>query len=77
MADERQDRNAADGARDSRDENDAALQEELRREASEGKDLIGDTGRDRNVSGSSSWVTLPEEEKSSGSDGERGGGAER
>jgi hypothetical protein len=36
------------------------LQEELRRESAEVSDAIGDIATDRNVSGSSSWTTLPE-----------------
>jgi hypothetical protein len=35
------------------------LQEELRRESAEVSDVIGDIAEDRNVSGSSSWTTLP------------------
>ena len=37
------------------------LQEELRRESAEVSDAIGDIAEDRNVSGSSTWTTLPEE----------------
>jgi hypothetical protein len=37
------------------------LQEELRRESAEVADAIGDIAADRNVSGSSTWTTLPEE----------------
>ena len=37
-----------------------ALQAELRREAAEGRTLGGDLATDRTLSGSSSWVTLPE-----------------
>ena len=36
------------------------LQEELRRESAEVSDVIGDTAEDRNVSGSSTWTTLPD-----------------
>jgi hypothetical protein len=42
-------------------EGDAGLQEELNREAAEGKDSLGDVGSNRNLSGSSTWETLPEE----------------
>lgn len=37
------------------------LQEELRRESAEVSDVIGDIADDRNVSGSSTWTTLPDE----------------
>lgn len=36
----------------------AALQEELRRESAERDELGGDTATNRNLSGSSTWVTL-------------------
>src|SRR3954470_13241893 len=36
------------------------LQEELRRESAELTGAVGDIAEDRNVSGSSSWTTLPE-----------------
>lgn len=37
-----------------------ALQAELYREAAEGAKLVGDMQSNTNVSGSSSWTTLPE-----------------
>jgi hypothetical protein len=43
-------------------DNDASLQEELRRESAEAADAIGDIAENRNVSGSSTWTTLPENE---------------
>ncbi|MEO8909819.1 MAG: hypothetical protein ABI408_06275 [Gemmatimonadaceae bacterium] len=36
-----------------------ALEQELERERSEGTDAIGDAATDRNLSGSSTWTTLP------------------
>ena len=36
------------------------LQEELQRESAEVADAVGDIASDRNLSGSSSWTTLPE-----------------
>lgn len=39
---------------------DAAVEKEIRREEGEGRDLIGDTRDNRNLSGSSTWETLPE-----------------
>ena len=50
---------AARGGADAPDNDESALQEEMRREAAEGADLLGDTSTDRNLSGSSTWVTLP------------------
>jgi hypothetical protein len=41
------------------------LQDELNRESEEGEDSIGDVGSNRNLSGSSTWETLPNEGKSS------------
>ena len=38
----------------------AALQAELHREAAEGGKLVGDMQSNTNVSGSSTWTTLPE-----------------
>ena len=38
-----------------------ALETELSREAAEGADLLGDTKQNRNLSGSSTWETLPDE----------------
>jgi hypothetical protein len=50
-------RDAASAA--SKDEE--ALEAELSREAAEGADLLGDTKQNRNLSGSSTWETLPDE----------------
>jgi hypothetical protein len=41
-------------------DSEAALQNELRREELE-RDAIGDIASDRNLTGSSSWLTLPRE----------------
>ena len=41
-----------------------ALQEELRREAAEGKSSVGDAAKNNNLSGSSTWETLPEDDSS-------------
>jgi hypothetical protein len=43
-----------------RNDDEAGLQEELNREASEGADSIGDVGSNRTLSGSSTWETLPD-----------------
>jgi hypothetical protein len=37
----------------------ADLQEELNRESGEGGDSVGDVGANRNLTGSSTWETLP------------------
>ena len=39
-----------------------ALQAELRREAEEGRDQLGDVSENRNLSGSSTWETLDQKE---------------
>jgi len=39
---------------------DDEVQRELKREAGEGKGDIGDLGTNRNLSGSSTWDTLPD-----------------
>ena len=38
-----------------------ALQEELRREAEEGRNDVGDLGTNRNLTGSSTWDTQKDE----------------
>ncbi|HEY2064396.1 MAG TPA: hypothetical protein VGG84_00440 [Gemmatimonadaceae bacterium] len=42
------------------DGSDKEVQDEIRREEREGRDLPGDTRANRNVSGSSTWETLPD-----------------
>jgi hypothetical protein len=49
---------------DMQSDSEKALQEELRREAAEGKSSVGDAGKNNNLSGSSTWETLPEEDSS-------------
>jgi hypothetical protein len=68
MADQNERKNRAPGKGA---DDDGRLQEELNREAEEGEDSIGDVGSNRNLSGSSTWETLPKEEKSP-RDGSRG-----
>jgi len=53
------DRNKPENEHDSEQE----LQEELRRESAEVADSIGDIAENRNVSGSSTWTTQPDETK--------------
>lgn len=43
------------------------LQDELRREAAEGKGAVGDAAANRNLSGSSTWETLPDDSAKDGS----------
>ena len=43
-------------------DSEAGLQEELRRESAEVSDTIGDIAENRNVSGSSTWTTQPDEQ---------------
>lgn len=65
MSDKTSDRqNDANGKSETQSDSEKALQEELRREAAEGKSSIGDAGRNNNLSGSSTWETLPEDDSS-------------
>jgi hypothetical protein len=50
-----------DAAKTPNGDSDDALETELSREAAEGADLLGDTKQNRNLSGSSTWETLPDE----------------
>jgi len=50
------------GASESQSDSEKALQEELRREAAEGKGSVGDAAKNSNLSGSSTWETLPDSE---------------
>ena len=43
-----------------------ALQEELHREAKEGKGSVGDASKNNNLTGSSTWETLPEDASKKG-----------
>jgi hypothetical protein len=43
-------------------DSEAGLQEELRRESAEVSDAVGDIAENRNLSGSSTWTTKPEEQ---------------
>ncbi len=45
---------------DTQSDSEKALQDELRREASEGKGSVGDAAKNSNLSGSSTWETLPD-----------------
>jgi hypothetical protein len=50
-----------DAAGASNEDSEDALETELSREAAEGADLLGDTKQNRNLSGSSTWETLPDD----------------
>ena len=56
--------NDANDKSNTQSDSEKALQEELRREAAEGKGSVGDAGRNNNLSGSSTWETLPEDDSS-------------
>lgn len=43
-----------------------SLQKELEKESAEGKESIGDAASNRNLSGSSTWDTLPDEQSDAG-----------
>jgi hypothetical protein len=53
--------NKREGSGNAGETSESALQEELRREAEEGRDAIGDIAENKNLSGSSTWETLPKE----------------
>lgn len=53
-------KNTQKGNAGKQSDTEAGLQEELSREASEGADSVGDVGKNRTLSGSSTWETLPE-----------------
>ena len=58
------DQNDAKSAANTQSDSEKALQDELRREAAEGKGSVGDAGRNNNLSGSSTWETLPDDDSS-------------
>ena len=65
MADRENDRAQSDRSQDGgarSDQLNDEVQEELRREAQEGRDDIGQVGENRNVSGSSTWDTLKDKD---------------
>jgi hypothetical protein len=71
MSDNQNDSNKKSASPETQSDSEKALQEELRREASEGKGAVGDAAANRNLSGSSTWETLPDGEakdESSGKD---------
>jgi len=59
-------KNKADKKSDAKSDSEKALQDELRREAAEGKGSVGDAAKNNNLSGSSTWETLPDDDASKG-----------
>lgn len=49
---------------DAKSDSEQALQDELRREAQEGKGSVGDAEKNTNLTGSSTWDTLPDDDVS-------------
>lgn len=70
MADERNDRNRDAQAGATGNDSENALRDELQREQKEAQGGIGDIAEDRNLTGSSSWLTDPQQPKNSGSSDE-------
>jgi len=66
MADDRNDRNRDVQAGASGNDSESDLRDELQREQKESQGGIGDIAEDRNLSGSSSWLTDPPQPRSSG-----------
>jgi hypothetical protein len=65
MADERNDRNRDAQAGATGNDSDSALRDELQREQKEAQGGIGNIAEDRNLTGSSSWLTDPQQPKDS------------
>jgi len=65
MTEQKREQDAQTSSKSTAD-SEAAIQEELRREAGEGKGLIGDEAKNRNLTGSSTWETLPDPTSSDG-----------
>ena len=51
-----------------------SLEKELEKESAEGKDLVGDVKSNRNLSGASTWDTLPDQEADSDSNASKDSG---
>jgi hypothetical protein len=64
MNDNEKDRNDQQNASDPAADSETSLQEELQREMKEGERVIGDMAQNRNLTGSSTWETLPESSES-------------
>jgi hypothetical protein len=57
-------KNDAGKKTDAQSDSEKALQDELRREAAEGKGSVGDAAKNNNLTGSSTWETLPDDDAS-------------
>jgi hypothetical protein len=66
MADDRNDRNRDPQAGTTGNDSENALRDELQREQKEAQGGIGDIAEDRNLTGSSSWLTDPPQPKNGG-----------
>lgn len=69
MSDRREDGVSGNPARSELGDSKSDVQRELRREETEGSDAIGDVASNRNLSGSSTWETLPESADANAPDG--------
>ena len=69
MADQERNTGDAGAQRAAGQQDQEALQQELRREAAEGSDSIGDMRENRNLSGSSTWETIVDGQRSGGEEG--------
>lgn len=72
MADDRNNQNRSNQAASGNDSEDA-LSDELQRERKEARGGIGDIAEDRNLSGSSSWLTEPKDSQDNRPGGSSGG----
>jgi hypothetical protein len=72
MSDRKEEAASGKAAGGARSDTKSDVQQELRRESTEGRDAIGDVAANRNLSGSSTWETLPEgtEKNASGGPGD-------
>jgi hypothetical protein len=66
MADDRNDRNRDPQAGTTGNDSENALRDELQREQKEAQGGIGDIAEDRNLTGSSSWLTDPPQPRKGG-----------
>ena len=77
MADDSNNRNRDNQAGESGNDSEADLRDELQRESKEAQGGIGDIAEDRNLSGSSSWLTDPPQSKNSSNSGNSDEGRSR
>jgi hypothetical protein len=77
MADDRNNQDRDTKAPAAGGDTEDALRQELEREGKEAKGGIGDVAQDRNLSGSSSWLTEPKDSASGSGDAGKGEGRSR